>query len=162
MDAAVLNFASLACGCMQSFAKRLYRFMRRAMTRWPEQQPIGPLINLYLAYIAPWSVYTLTSPHQPLPCLYCPPVSLHPHLASSISTLPILPPGQSTPSPCLVLPCQMLLQLTNRRAWGSTSSFYLAFVAFSVIHSLTCVIEFNCKAQHCLHAQPHLCWVVFA
>ena len=82
MDAAVLNFASLACGCMQSFAKRLYRFMRRAMTRWPEQQPIGPLINLYLAYIAPWSVYTLTSPHRSLPCLYCPLVSRHPHLAS--------------------------------------------------------------------------------
>ena len=101
------------------------------------------------------------APHQSLPCLHCPLVSLNPHLASAISTLPILPPGQSTPSPCLVLPCQMLLQLTNCRAWGSTSSFYVAFVAFSAIHSLSCVVGFNCKTQHCLHAQHHLCWVVF-
>ena len=61
--ASALNFVSLACGCVQTFAKRLYRFMRRAMTRWPEQQPIGPLINLYLVYIAPWSVHTLSLPH---------------------------------------------------------------------------------------------------
>lgn len=45
----------------QGFAKRLYRFMRRAITRWPEQRPVQPLISLYLAYIAPWSV-----PVQPI------------------------------------------------------------------------------------------------
>ena len=44
----------VASCCLQSFAKRLYRFMRRAIVKWPEQRPMGPLISLYLAYIAPW------------------------------------------------------------------------------------------------------------
>ncbi|DBB02511.1 TPA: hypothetical protein ACH3X3_011503 [Trebouxia sp. C0006] len=46
----------------QSFAKRLYRFMRRAITRWPEQRPVQPLISLYIAYIAPWGLTTVPEP----------------------------------------------------------------------------------------------------
>lgn len=38
----------------QTFAKRLYRFMRRAISKWPEQRSTAPLVSLYLAYIAPW------------------------------------------------------------------------------------------------------------
>lgn len=38
----------------QAFARRLYRFFRRALTRWPEQRSIKPLLRCLLAYLAPW------------------------------------------------------------------------------------------------------------
>ena len=42
------------------------------MTKWPESQPTEPLITLYLAYIAPWSVILSSAPsccsvHLPCP-----------------------------------------------------------------------------------------------
>ena len=118
--AAVLNLASLACGCLQSFAKRLYRFMRRAMTRWPEQQPIGPLINLYLAYVAPWSVS------------------------------------------CLILPCQILLQMISRRAWGSASSLpcLCCFLRSPQPQLGLLCHRSRYTMQHGLQARAHLCWAV--
>ncbi|KAL4451949.1 hypothetical protein ABPG75_007611 [Micractinium tetrahymenae] len=38
----------------QAFARRLYRFFRRALTLWPEQRSIKPLLRCLLAYLAPW------------------------------------------------------------------------------------------------------------
>ena len=38
----------------QALARRLYRFFRRALTLWPEQRSIKPLLRCFLAYIAPW------------------------------------------------------------------------------------------------------------
>lgn len=38
----------------QAFARRLFRFFRRAVTLWPEQRSIKPLLRCFLAYIAPW------------------------------------------------------------------------------------------------------------
>lgn len=38
----------------QAFARRLYRFFRRAITLWPEQRSIKPLLRCLLAYLAPW------------------------------------------------------------------------------------------------------------
>ena len=39
---------------LQAFARRLFRFLRRALQLWPEQQPLTPVVHLWLAYIAPW------------------------------------------------------------------------------------------------------------
>jgi hypothetical protein len=37
----------------QTLARRLYRFFRRAVTLWPEQRSIKPLLRCFLAYLAP-------------------------------------------------------------------------------------------------------------
>ncbi|KAK9815560.1 hypothetical protein WJX72_005838 [[Myrmecia] bisecta] len=38
----------------QAFSRRLYRFLSRAFASWPEQRSITPIVNLWLAFIAPW------------------------------------------------------------------------------------------------------------
>jgi hypothetical protein len=38
----------------QAFSRRLYRFFRRALTLWPEQRSIKPLLRCLLAFLAPW------------------------------------------------------------------------------------------------------------
>lgn len=42
----------------QALSRRLYRFFRRAITLWPEQRSIKPLLRCLLAYIAPWRTST--------------------------------------------------------------------------------------------------------
>ena len=54
---------------LQAFARRLFRFLRRSLQLWPEQQPLTPVVHLWLAYIAPWctprlSQERLAPPHQ--------------------------------------------------------------------------------------------------
>lgn len=49
---------------VQTFASRLYRFMRRAITKWPEQRSTAPLVSLYLAYIAPWYALQTSQSHE--------------------------------------------------------------------------------------------------
>lgn len=39
---------------MQTFARRLYRFVKRGLTLWPEQRSLRPVLSLWLAYLAPW------------------------------------------------------------------------------------------------------------
>jgi hypothetical protein len=39
---------------LQAFAVDLYRFMWRALTQWPEQRSTAAIVNLWLAYAAPW------------------------------------------------------------------------------------------------------------
>ena len=41
---------------MQAFALRLYRLLRRALEHWPEQRSLTPIVNLWVAYIAPWQL----------------------------------------------------------------------------------------------------------
>ena len=45
-------------GGVQAFARRLYRFLKRALTLWPQQRAMEPLIALWLAYLAPWGAHS--------------------------------------------------------------------------------------------------------
>ena len=45
----------------QAFARRLYRFLKRALTLWPQQRAMEPLIALWLAYLAPWGSHSFGS-----------------------------------------------------------------------------------------------------
>ncbi len=46
---------------VQAFARRLYRFLKRALTLWPQQRAMEPLIALWLAYLAPWGSHSFGS-----------------------------------------------------------------------------------------------------
>ncbi|KAK9814998.1 hypothetical protein WJX73_004353 [Symbiochloris irregularis] len=39
----------------QAFGMRLFRFLYRGLRRWPEQRPLTPIVQLWLAALAPWS-----------------------------------------------------------------------------------------------------------
>ena len=47
--------------CVQAFARRLFRFLKRALTLWPQQRAMEPLIALWLAYLAPWGSHSFGS-----------------------------------------------------------------------------------------------------
>lgn len=69
----------------QSFARQMYRFFYRALSTWPDQRTMKPLLRVFLAYIAPWQ----------------PPSSSASGMATSstLSAMPASAPGAAASSP---------------------------------------------------------------
>lgn len=39
----------IACAVLQAFARSLFRFLHRALSQWPEQRPLTPIVRLWCA-----------------------------------------------------------------------------------------------------------------
>ena len=69
-----LGYAGEHTCAWQAFSRRLFRFLRRSLTLWPEQQPLTPVVHLWLAVLAPWcSPDSANQPQAPPAQRHAPP-----------------------------------------------------------------------------------------